>query len=286
MKKLLAMIVGLAAYSAVYALPVYNPDQPARLKYGVFTHGDNCWGFELGFRGDYVFNRELRYAQGYANIADFQKDVCDYRISTNAGQVTLNLWRRVELYGWVGAAQVEFEEQVRLDGSTAGGITDWLNIQGRTKEAVAFGVGARAVLWKTARTAVGFDGQYARSHGKFQCVNINGVPVQQTTGVNLDPSRFSVTNKEWQLSLGISHRICWFIPYIAMKYSNFRGQFRSFSWTDPNVGTVNASSGLRSKNGFGFAAGVSLVDSTRMHATIEGRFVDERALTVAADFRF
>jgi hypothetical protein len=285
MKKLLAIVAGLVTYSAVYALPVYNPDQPELLKYGVFTCGDSCWGFELGFRGDYVFDRKLKHSGRFDNFFDRHKDVCDYSISTNAGQLTLNLWDRLDVYGWVGAAEVEMEEQVRLLGSVTS--TDWLNIHGRTKEGTAWGVGARAVLWQCGRTALGIDGQYAHSDAKFQCVTFNGVPVQSITGFNIDPSRFKVQNKEWQISLGVSHRICWFVPYVAVKYSNFRGKFRSSDFVfSTAVGNVNADSCFKNRDVVGFVAGISLVDSERMHVTAEGRFFDERALTVAADFRF
>lgn len=287
MKKVLALVAGLMTYSAVYALPVYNPDQPELLKYGVFTCGDSCWGLELGFRGDYVFDRKVKHSGHRANLADRHKDVCDYSISTNAGQLTLNLWDRVDIYGWVGAAETHYEDQVRLVTSITPFETDWLNISGSTREGTAWGVGARAVLWQCGRTAVGIDGQYAHSEAKFKCLTINGVPVQEVTGLDLDSSRFKIRNSEWQVSLGISHRICWFVPYVAVKYSNFRGRFRSGDFLFSGaLGTANADGHFRNRDVVGFVAGISLVDSERMHITAEGRFFDERALTVAADFRF
>jgi hypothetical protein len=288
MKKLLAIVAGLMTYSAVYALPVYNPDQPELLKHGVFTCSDSCWGIELGFRGDYVFDRKLKHSGRHENLEDFHKDVCDYSISTNAGQLTLNLWDRLDVYVWVGAAQTEFEEQVRLLGTFA--PTDWENIQGRTKEGTAWGVGARAVLWQCGRTALGIDGQYAYSHAKLQCLTLNDVPIQQISpfgiGPGEDPSKYNITNREWQVSLGVSHRICWFVPYVAVKYSSFRAKFRGTVFTTTTFGTLDFDSCFKNRDVVGFVAGISLVDSERMHVTAEGRFFDEKALTVAADFRF
>jgi hypothetical protein len=283
MKKLLAVVIGLAAYSAVYALPVYNPDQPALLTHGVFTCGEGCWGIEAGFRGDYVFDRKLKFDKPGDNVADVHKDTCDYAISTNAGQLTLNLWDRLDVYGWAGAAASEFGAQARLHSST-GFVGEWLNVHGQTKEGFAWGVGARAILWQCGRTAVGVDGQYAHSHANFQCVSSNGIPIQVPTN-GADSSRFSLNNSEWQVSLGISHRICWFVPYIAVKYSNFQGKFKGPDWIGIN-GVFSGNAKFKNRNYVGGVVGISLVDSGKMHVTAEGRFFDERALTVAADFRY
>jgi len=304
--KLFAVLAGLMTYSAVYALPVYNPGQPELLKYGIFTGGDSGdFGFELGYRGDFVFDRKLENKRSPILGAGTQNDLYGFSSTTNAGQLTINLWDRFDVYGWVGARNSELAKQVAFNviapppiGPVNLPIRD---LRATTKDSLAWGVGARAVLWSSGNTSIGVDGQYAYSSAKFRSFTFNGVPIQATpgivdavTGLPLDPSQLRNKDREYQVSLGIAHRICWMTPYVAVKYSNFESQTHAptVNVTIPTGPTtfilvpLNPSQKARSRNNVGFVCGVSIVDAERMHVTAEGRFVDERALTVAADFRF
>lgn len=286
MKKIFAVLAGLMTYSAVYALPVYNPDQPELLKYGVFTCGDNAWGLEFGYRGDFVFDRQIKIHNNNGNLSEYHKDLSVYRQMTNAGQITLNLWDRIDVYGWAGAVQSEFDADVNYL-TAQGAALGFTNLRGRTQDGFAWGVGARAVLWQCGRTALGIDAQYSHSEADLQALSVNGVPVQAAVPFGLDPSRFSLRNREYQVSLGISHRICWLVPYVAVKYSNVRPEFEGPLLNPTStVATFDPDLDFRSRNCVGFVFGVSLIDADRMHVTAEGRFIDEKALTVAADIRF
>lgn len=296
MKKILALLAGLMTCSAVYALPVYNPDQPELLKYGVFTCGDACWGLEFGYRGDFVFDRKFR-GVNQGNLVGANPNRCQYEHYINAGQLTLNLFDRIDLYGWCGENRAAFDAPVDFlsvvpDTPTSG----FLNFSGRSKVGFAWGVGARVVLWQCGRTAIGIDGQYSQRRNSLQSLSIDGAPVQAGNFVStadgglLDPSNFHSYHKEWQVSLGISHRICWLVPYVAVKYSDFKHGFSGplFSAAPVVIGSGSYDPKLkfRPRNYVGFVAGVTLVDAERMHVTAEGRFIDERALTIAADLRF
>jgi opacity protein-like surface antigen len=270
------------------------------LKYGVFTGGDSGdFGFELGYRGDFVFDRKLENKINAILGPGTLKDVYGYSSTINAGQLTVNLWDRFDVYGWVGVKNSEIAKQLAF---TVAGVTAPVrDLRVTTKDGLAWGVGARAVLWSSGNTAIGIDGQYADSKAKFRSYSFNGVPIQATglldleTLLPVDPSQFRDKSREYQVSLGISHRICWMTPYVAVKYSNFESRITGPEIGVPVVppgGTVpvivpfNPNNKARSRNNVGFVCGVSIVDAERMHVTAEGRFVDERALTVAADFRF
>jgi hypothetical protein len=302
--KLFAVLASLMTYSAVYALPVYNPDQPELLKYGIFTGGDSGdFGIEVGYRGDFVFDRKLENKRNTIFGPTTKKDVPVYRSTINAGQLTLNLMDRFDVYGWAGARSSEVAKQLAFNviAPIVGPISlPVRELSVTTKESLAWGVGARAVLWSSGNTAIGCDGQYAQSNAKFRSFTFNGVPIQASglvdfvTNLPLDPSQFRDETREWQVSLGISHRICWMTPYVAVKYSDYESRVKG-----PEIGVpiaipggptviapLNPNHKARSRNNVGFVCGVSIVDAERMHVTAEGRFVDERALTVAADFRF
>jgi len=266
MKKLLSVITGLVAGSALYALPVLNPAAPALLTDGVFMcdQGD-CWGIKLGYRGDFVYNKHMRSSlNGRQN---------HFSLFANEGVVTLNLWDRVDLYGFVGAANWH-NEAVTPFVAPAYVVT---HSQTRT----IGGVGLKAVLWETCwgacgTTYVGIDGQYEW---------LGNTPVNRATidGANTAPAGLGRRYREGQVSLGIAHRICNLVPYIAAKWSNGRAPL-----TGPVtvLGEDTAFTGLSSSRHWGYAVGVSLVDAGRMSVTAEARFIDETALTVSADLRF
>lgn len=303
MKKLFAVLAGLMTYSAAYALPVYNPAQPELLQDGFFTPGyevffceADCWALELGYRGDFVSDRKMRH-RNLGHLLSFHKPVSKVQSTTNAGQITLNLWNRIEVYGWFGANQIDFETQVNYLSLVAHTpATGLINLFGRSTEGYAWGVGVRGVLWHCGYTVIGIDAQYSHRRHTLQSLTLDGRPIQVGDFVSvenelpLDPGDFHSRNRDWQVSLGIAHRVCRLVPYAAVVYSaarhHFAGpQFRAFPIVagqgvyDPDLKLVN-------RNCVGIAVGATFVTAEQMQVTVEGRFIDERALTITSDIRF
>lgn len=279
-KKLLALITGLVAGSALYALPVLNPAAPALLTDGVFKCDEgNCWGIKFGYRGDFVYNKHMR---------DELTHVRNFALFANEGVLTLNLWDRLDIYGFVGAAHIDIDTV----GSDLFLATARDYFIAHTNTSTIGGVGIKAILWEACwgscgTTYIGIDAQYEwLASAKIDRATINGTNVA-TNGA-------SRKYKEGQAALGISHKISNFlpvdlVPYVAVKYSGARSNFGG-----PVVGTlvptavgqaVNQAD-YRSQRHWGYAIGASLVDAGRMSVTAEARFIDETALTVAADIRF
>lgn len=293
MKKLFAIFAALSIYSMTYALPVYNPEEPALIR-NLFICCETNWGFELGYRGDFVFDRQLQI-KTKINIGDLLKKVNDYRRSTNAAQVTLNLWDWLDVYGWVGGAQTSFEAQVQYASLTIiPGALTLSNFSGQTKEEFAYGCGVRGILWKCGLTAIGIDLQYAHARARFENLNINGIPVEDVllhfnTSSPVTPGQFSLRTQEYQAAIGISHRIGCLIPYATLKMSRVKGGFNGPLFTQNPVQTgVNYSPRLRlrSQRFVGFALGATFIDDERFQVTAEARFIDEKAMTIAGGFRF
>ena len=253
MKKLVAMLSGIAATSALFASPVLSPDLPALYNDGVFFCDPcSCWSLRAGFRGDYVWNRHLE------NVDTFQ-------IFANEGVLTLNLWDRVDVYGLVGAASQNFTT------NTATGHYDTAQFETST----IWGVGIRGILWETCwgcwgTTYFGIDGNYEQitsSHERG--VTHDGSNVR-TAGLYDQDQHY----REWQVSLQMGQKICLLTPYVAIKWSSARANIASFD------GATN------SHRHFGYAVGTTLADAGRMSITAEARFVDEKAATINAEFRF
>lgn len=300
MKKIFAMLACLMASSAIYGLPVSNPEHPNLLNDGFFhlnaPCGDYGWGLEFGYRGDFVFNHEVKNRNPFHNLLAYERTIPVYRSTTNAAQLTLNLWEQIDIYGWMGASQSEFETEVNYLRSLAPFQTGFLKVYGSSTEDFAYGYGARVLFWQCGPLAIGVEAQYARTKSPLAILTFDGDPVESVfyfpNGFPLTSSNFTLKRREYQVSLGVSYRITWFIPYIAITYSNIRTKLNGPNLvTDvpnpPPIGNLlNPQLAFRNINYFGFAIGVTLVDSGQMELTAEARFIDQNALGLSADFRF
>lgn len=272
MKKLLTVITGLVAGSALYAMPVLNPAEPALLTDGVFLCDEGaCWGLKLGYRGDFVYDARVRDSVGHIN---------DFQFFSNSVVVTLNLWDRLDLYGFVGPSTYDFEA-IR---NTSGGAARY--VIGNSQLQTLWGIGAKAVLWETCwgncgTTYIGLDAQYESvSNNQLDRVTSDGATVA-TNGVGF-------AFRETQVALGLAHRICNLVPYVAVKWANRSGSINGVGVVGSLVGggTGVPLGGFRNHGHWGWAFGATLVDANRMSVTAEARFIDERALSVGAEFRF
>jgi len=289
MKKL-TFLAFLAVHSSLWTLPVYNPAQPAFMNQG--NRQDEA-GFELGYRGDMVINRKLDNRND-GNLITFNKDLPAYKRTVNGAQLTLDLWESIDVYGWLGSSQTDFITQVNYRTIIPGQPSGLLNLKGFTKEGFGYGYGARMILWKCRQTFLGVDAQYSNSYSKLQSISINDLPISASFG-RIDgglasASHFHLRHREYQVALGMAHQLNYLVPYLAIKYTSTRSKF-----TGPQVfllsqgvdlGIYEPTLKFRDTVQFGFAAGVSIVNGGKMHVTAEGRFVDETALTVAADIKF
>lgn len=283
MKKLLTVMTAMVAGSALYAAPVLNPAEPALITDGVFLCDDDCWGLKAGYRGNFVYDKSFHSA-GYHDSGGDLGNVYNFGYYSNSGVLTLNLWDRVDIYGFVGAASIDLDEYHREYDTSP---DEYLDVSYFSKTRTNWGVGAKVVLWETCwgcvgTTYIGLDAVYER---------LNSAPIQHARIISpdYDFSEWASNGTklgfyETQVSLGIAHRICNLVPYIAVKWSNGgfigRGVYDNGTTYDFSPPSAHAS------RHWGYAFGVTLVDANRMTVTAEARFVDETALSVAAEFKF
>ncbi|MDR3623595.1 MAG: hypothetical protein P4L16_00440 [Chlamydiales bacterium] len=264
--------ISFLGYS-LHALPVLNPAAPALVKEGVFKC-DACdfWGLKLGYRGDFVFNRH--YNVNGTDVA--------FALFANEGVIALNMWDRVDIYGFIGSAS--FNTEAHPQDPNLGTLFDAFTTRSRTR--TIGGLGVKATIWEICWlghgiTYIGIDAQYEWM-GK---TSIDKATIQ---GINVNTNGVGRSYREGQVSLGVGHKIGTWVPYIAGKWSNARanasGQVGAEGSLTPgtvlNLGKYHASSQ------WGLAVGVSLVDAKRMLVTAEVRLIDETAMSIAADFRF
>lgn len=264
MKKLLMMLSGALVASSAYASPVLNPADPVINTEGVFyCCPEDWWALRVGFRGDYVFDRKLQ---------DASHSYDRYSFYSNEGVLTVNFWKRLDLYGFVGATSQDYASKFFM----VGGIAE---LVGNFETETIWGVGLKALLYHwnwgcdCGTSFITADVNYETvSEAALTTLNYNGTPTDFVGG-GVGSNRY----RETQVSLAWGHRIKKLIPYIAAKWSNAHISRPQ----DPEP-----FSGLENQQHWGWALGVSLVDVCRMTVTAEARFVDETAMTVTGSFRF
>lgn len=266
-------MLAILTCGAAYALPVGNPADPIMLQDGIFfeTNCEDCnpcfnwdlFSLKVGYYGDFVFDRDLKVDHDGDAFIDHSE------FYTNAGLISLNVWDRIDVYAMLGSTKGYINSNSDAF-AVAGG-----RIEIETETDFSWGVGVKGTIWEYGCTAIGLDAKYFRAHPDVRRITLNNV-----TTVNPDDS-IDMLYREWQVGVGIAHRINMFVPYFAVKWSKADVDFHGV-----DIAGVFARRDLENRQSFGYAFGVSLVDCDMMSLNVEARLRDEKAVAVNAQVRF
>jgi len=238
----------------VYAAPVGNLAEPKIFEEGTFMSEDGLVSLRAGYQGDFVFDRRL-------------KDLDDAEINTNAGTLTLNINKKIDVYGIFGATDGTFEETY---GST--------KVKYETDTAFSWAVGAKAILFEHKDTIIGLDGRYFSAELDLDKIIVDGVTYDVPSG---SVTEAKVEYDEYQIALGVAQKINMFVPYGGIKYSRAKGKLLATI-----SGTKYESDDAKNKDEVGLFIGCSILPLKNISLNVEGRFVDEEALMVSGQIRF
>lgn len=269
------------ACGAAYALPVGNPSDASLLCDGLFLEGhcgdlcDPCmtwcdaFSMRIGFYGDYVFNRHME-VDDHAHDCDIENT----EIFTNAGYIAANFWDRFDLFATLGATNIFIDTNDKAFGLGGSG-----RFQIETDTDFSWSIGARGTIWECGCTSLGAEAQYfsAKPH-------VTRITDDAENSVYL-ANNIHAKYREWQIGVGISHRINMFVPYAAIKWSRAKLDFGDAVIAIPGAAAADLLD-LESKKHFGYAIGVSIVDCEKASLTVEGRWADEKAVHVNGQIRF
>jgi major outer membrane protein len=311
MKKLVMTMLTVLTCGAAFALPVGNPSEASLFNGGLFwgDNGGGCcdpcnpcggWfdnlGFRVGFYGDYVFNRHMRLRRRGAEgttTTRVRNELEKTQLFTNAGYLAFNICNRFDIFATLGNTQLYLEGNVTSFapfadvGVTVPVTTPGARVVVETNDEFSWSVGARGTLWECGCTALGIEGQYFKTRPRLKRLTIAAdaslYPTVTTPVLRADYS-------EWQVGLGLSHRINILVPYVAVKWSGSKLRWRNnpaigVTLTDDTDTTITLND-LRNRKHWGYAVGVSILACDRAALTVEGRFADEKALYVNGQVRF
>jgi major outer membrane protein len=280
MKKSVLTVLVMLASGAAYALPVGNPADASLLCDGLFLEGhcgdpcDPCltwldaFSVRIGFYGDYVFNRHME-------VDDNARD-CDVehtKIITNAGFLAVNFWDRFDIFATLGATNIFVETNER-----AFGLPDSGRFEIKTDTHFSWSLGVRGTIWECGCTTLGAEAQYF-----YTRPDITRLTLEDSFSVY--PNGLRAKYREWQIGVGIAHRINMLVPYAAVKIGHSQFRLDEIPVVLPNEDLAILYD-LESKKFWGYAIGVSFVDCEKASLTVEGRWANEKALYVNGQIRF
>lgn len=263
MKKLLVSAAIFGIYSTLNAAPVGNPFFPEILKDGYFISCNSPVGLRVGYEGDFINDARMKQQEeGRGRVDNYTQD-------TNSAVATINFFDRLDLYGVFGSSRVccdwRFATNIEIN-----------RVELETGYHFLWAVGGRGIVLKWGDTVFGLGARYNAVSLKPTWTTINGQPIP-TSGTRLQ-------SKEWQVDFDVSHQIEIFVPYVGVKYSSALTKIGRFS-----MGISSSGSGeihMRNRTSFGLVIGCTLTTGKYFMLNAEGRLIDERAATIAGDFRF
>lgn len=291
MKKLWISIVTLTASASLYALPVGNPWEASLHTDGILCAGDcpnyweassnwcDAWSIRLGFYGDFVFDRHMQIDTRESN-AHLHKT----SINTEAAYIAFNAWNRIDIFGTLGATNIQFEAPERTFGNPVP-FNDYTVLE--TDTDFSWSIGIRATLWEWGCLGVGAEAQYfsARPHVNF-AHNLGRVDA-----LSYQPNNVILKYREWQIGLGVAYRIniicegTALIPYFAVRVGRATMNLDNLAIII-SAGAPNTFFNLESDDNWGYAAGVTLLGCNKISVTAEARFITEKAFYINSQFRF
>ncbi len=249
----------------LWAAPVGNPSAPDLIQKGLFASSENGIDFRAGYEGDFVADGRMeQFDQGSGRVDTYQQH-------TNSGTFTMNVLNRLDLYGVFGSSKTKADW--RFENSSAGTVT---RIKVKTKHAFLWAMGARAILCEWWNASLGAGGRYSSCGHSLASLTSNGIsePVQG--------SHFRW--KEWQVNLDLSYKIYFFTPYVGAKYSHARTALNGCSV--PISSSLTGSDSLKNRDPVGFYLGCAISNGSYFMLNLEGRLIDEEAVTASCEFRF
>ena len=224
----------------------------------------DCIDLRLGFYGDYVFNRRLR-----GNTGEQTLTIQRVQLSTNAGLIVLHLWDRLDLFGTIGATKIVVTVKVGGFERNLSYFTD-----------PSYSGGGRLTLLDWQGLYAGIEGQYFYTHVKPEQLFSPG----PTTSFTSFGSRNEDYN-EWQVSLAAAYRFQDFAHFAFIPYAGI--QLARVQWNRAQnlVGTTRVPDLIQQQT-TGWALGVTGLMNDLIAVTVEGRWANEKALSVIGQLSF
>jgi len=221
----------------------------------------------------YVFGRDLGYEKATRPAGNDIYRAANFRISRGynvAGRISYGIFDAIDIYVKLGAANYNFKGDV-LAGDTKS--VDENLIAGNS---FLYGGGFKLAYELKKNWIIGCDAQYLTSGHEldFRAANL-------TTGVVTTAKYANCRLQEWQVAPFVAKKIAGFTPYLGVRYSDFR-----MVQKNPDSSKRWDHLVFRADYNVGVFTGIDWGPGKNFKLNVEGRFVDETALSIGATYKF
>ena len=246
-----------------FALYNGNPSLPAMPEEGAFIASEDWLGIKLGYLLDDVYNRKL-HMEGQ-DLKHCRK-TGQYDSLRNLGVLTFNFMDRVEVFGTLGSLSMKISHRP-FAGKT---------VSYHSNAHFAWGVGGRAILAWWGDLQLALNASWQDSSPGLSSFKVN----QRSQSVRYATASY----REWQVGMGTSYCLEWFIPYVGIDYSDFRTRINHLGSISSLIPSKHVT--FKSFYPFGLYFGFGLSPYRAFNVNVEARCINENAISLSADFRF
>lgn len=245
--------------TTVYAAPVTLPTGATGIK-GTIHEGKNgrlTAKVGFGITGDFIDKVELRDYQGEVNG------------NINTFRLIYSVADRVDLYLDFGAAQ-GMEYRARLSGS---------DVRIDLRDENVWGGGIAFVLYEDkSGLSLNTDLQYRTIQTMdYDAVTVDGTTFSRNqTGVDAEAEY-----EQWHAALAVSYKLAFMTPYAGVRFVG-----NNYSATAAAGGNTYDLGSTESDNIMGGFMGVTILPWDSLAIDVQGRFVDEEAISASLTFMF
>jgi len=234
---------------------------------------------------EFVFDKDMKLKNGWwwelgsGDTGEKAKTEIDsaYRTMVKASYGVLD---NLDIYVKLGTA--DFKSTSKITTKYSGGYDmDTIKIKG--ENAFAYGFGAKGTLNLKNDWIIGCDAQYLRHTNNYKALDT--WTSYDASGNVTDPyseDRFKgkVTFQEWHIAPYIAKKLGNFVPYLGVRYSDSRQNYKAIYEDGDSKMKFKAADNVGVFVGTDF----KIVDNWKLN--LEGRFIDETAMSLGATYKF
>lgn len=256
-KSVLALVLICCLPLASYAAGIGSPETQGKGKAGI------------GVDSDFVFGKDWKLKNATNLVAGETIKNIETENGYFAGaRLIYGLLDNLDVYARIGASDYKVKDKHFTNGAES--ATDKFN----TDTGIAYGIGLKGAYHINENLLLGCDLQYLRSkHEAKDNYSTAG-------GTELSTKYKSFTVQEWHVAPYVGYKTGNFLPYLGVRYSDGRLDMKKPSNTD--FGAIKA----EADNNFGVFLGTDYKIGENWKLNLEGRFVDEAAMSFGATYRF
>lgn len=244
-----------------------NAWDPLFFEEGVFAQGRSDTTIRWGYIGDFVTDRK----QQVRNQKSIETEIAQRDF--NGAEITINLYDRFDLLGRLGYGSY----------TTRWNVAPETDLKLSTRGDFAWGVGARALLHQWEETSLSVSGSYVWGNAKVQRAETGGMGLDLVGQQSVLNQNVHQREKKWNFGAMIGHQIENFTPYFGLQYIQDKTYFKeSIALADQTLTLPSFSS----RKKIGTVVGIGLTAGKKASLNLEGRFINESALTITGQARF